>query len=325
MANYETTRDLIDTVLTQCGELTDGSSPYEDDVVKYLNEFNLQAHAGASMFDIDSSAAYSWAKATNDGVLILVPPYQSGFVNVTNGSNIATFTIPQGFDVSGWVFHAENDNETYRIISNGDPFSEFTLDSIYLGSTGQKAFKIYKLDYDLAPDGETKIMRLVDGFSCNSYNSYYNYADWNGKVTLVDQRTLQSRLPYNYPQIGWPLLAAEVRDRNGVKTIRFSAFVEKPLRLTYSYIPVPNDLTNDEDSNEIPNLPREFRDFLSNAATYKLMMDKDDSRANDYASMAKATLMSLVKADNIERQFTSKNRGEIRPRANQFPFPYGWR
>lgn len=325
MANYYSTRDLKKAVLRNAGELDDGNSPYDAIATTYLNKFYLGAHAGASVFDIDCGDAWAWAKADNDGILILVPPYKDGFVNVTKGSDIVTFTVPPTESVLNWKFRAENDSAFYNILVSDTPFNEFKIDSPYLGETGQKAFKIIKTDYELIPDGETKIMRLTDGFRVQNYNEVYQYADWNGKITEVSQNNLFENPINNYGYNCRPGQCAEIKYRNGVKTYRFDGVPDQnPIRLNYTYIPIPNDLVDADDN--IPNIPREFRDFLEAAASYKLLLDKDDNRADSYAVMAKATLMSLVRASRHEKKMTGSRYGQSssRPEGTRFPLGF-WR
>lgn len=324
MANYRSTRDLKMAVLQNAGEPTDGSSHFDALAVTYLNKFYLGSHAGSSVFNIDCNGAWTWAKADFDGSLIIYPPYKDGMIQVVNGQDWGTFTIPPdpSTDIVGMLLVAQSDNESYRIIRAEAGNSIVYFDSPYISNTEEKSFSLIKDQYDLRPNGEQKILRLVDGFSVQSVSRNYGIAAYNGKINLVDERKLNEYLGFRYPKCGWPTMAAEIKDRDGLKTIRFSHYVSHPTKVTYPYIPIPNDLVDSDE--DIPRLPREFRDFLEAAATYKLLTDKDDSRASDYAAMANATLKSLVKAENVERQFTSSRRGELIPRGNQVSFRTRW-
>lgn len=325
MANYTSTRDLIVAVLRNCGELTEpGSSPYYDSVLEYMNKYQLDVFGASSPFGIDCGDTWNWAKADDPLTLTLLPEYATGTVSLTQDQATGTFLNVPSFDPTGWYLQATDDREVYRIRSWDNVGNIFTLDTNFIGSTGALGFRLFKLDYDLVPQTGAKIMRLADGFTTSRSQTYYDGWNSNGKISGVDERSLHTNYPFWSCRQEIPRIFAEVKERDGIKTVRFNAYPRERTIVRMVYIPVPNDLV-DDDAN-IPPLPREFRAFLVAAATYDIMMDKDDTRADSYAAIAVASLKSLVRAERKEVDHTSSRRGELIPRPeglyNRGPWPY---
>lgn len=64
----------------------------------------------------------------------------------------------------------------------------------------------------------------------------------------------------------------------------------------------------------VPIIPREFRPAMEYAATFWLMMDKNDSRAPGFSELTRAKLMAMVKAHRKEGNHIAKDRGRLYPR-----------
>jgi hypothetical protein len=64
----------------------------------------------------------------------------------------------------------------------------------------------------------------------------------------------------------------------------------------------------------VPVLPREARVAIEYAATYWVMMDKNDDRSTSFLQLAQAKLRALIEASRKERQMASKDRGRLVPR-----------
>lgn len=305
--NYVSTRDLKNAVLTNCGENTDGSSECEERVLQYLNKGYLAVHAGSSVFNVAVGDAWVWAKAQNPGILILKPPVQTGTIAFTVDSDAAVFSVIPTTSLQGWYVKADGDSEWYQIITHNAGEANFQLDSAYLESTGSKEYTAICTDYEVNPG--VKIMRLIAPLIVDQQQF-----DNNGKIYSMTEAKMMEKFPRQRIRQRVPEYFCRYFEFDGVTRIRFNSFVASRMRVRYDYVPVPNDLV-DSDS-DIPKIPREFREFLENLASYKLLLDKEDDRANAYLSMANAGLQALSIAERKEDSAPSQDRGRLIPRRN---------
>lgn len=317
MANYTNTQDLKQAVLTNCGELSDGSSEYDARAVTYLNKLYLAVHAGSSEYNLDCGDAWLWCRAPTPGNLTLDASLFLN-ANVTNGSQYGSFMVAPAVSYQGWHIRFEDTDfyDTYKIIAHVAGQTAFQLEDKWIQDTvANGSMHLMHLDYVLDPTGGgSKIMRLMEPFTCFVPQSYDSDRDY--EIFGVEPPVLQKRFPISKAFGQTPVMFSQILAVDGVKTVRFSNFVINTMRVQYNYIPVPNDLV-DSDTN-IPDLPREFRDFLESGATYKLMLDKDDDRSQVYLQMAQQKLNALVKAQRKEVGQASNNRGRLIPRLDEY-------
>ena len=312
MANGESTEDLINSVLRNCGENVDSDSPYRDTALEYLDRFHKAFHSGSTLFDINFGDVWTWAKEKHPNVLILKPAYRTGAISLTNGSPSGTFDTPPSEDLSGWFIKVDGRPEVFRIISNDSPFADFTIDSDYTDETGASlGFTAFKLDYDLDQVSSQKILRLIAPMAI------YRSSDDSGSGFIhgLEFPAFRKKYPPRYVAEGYPAEFTEIKDVDGLKTVRFSSFPTVSTRVEYDLVAVPNALSDDPTS--IPALPLEARNAIEYAATYKLMLDKDDDRADKYLALCQASLKALGASDRREHSDQSSRRGELTPRPEQ--------
>ncbi len=314
MANGATASDILKAILRNCGELTDGTSPYHLDALEYLNVFHIAFHAGSTMFDIDFGQVWTWAKEQDPGVLVLQPKFSTDTVSLTKGSSSGTFlTAPSG-SLVGWFLRINNRSEVFRIKNHSSPFLDFELDSEYTDETGAAlSFECYKSDYDLVPNAGQKILRLISPFL--TYKDTGLDSSGTGEIHGLDFPVFRKRFHHKYIKQGIPNLFSEIKDTDGLKRIRFNRYPESITRVEYEFVQIPNPLT-DSDEN-VPNLPLEGRNAIEYAATYKLMLDKEDDRADKYLTMCQASLKSITAADRKESANNNERRGQLVPRPEQ--------
>lgn len=311
MAIGSTTADIVKAILRNCGELDNQDSPFHLTALDYLNKFNTAFHSGSVMFDLDFGGVWSWAKEQNPGVLVLVPPYKTGSITLVKGSNAGVFTTPPSESYVGWFIKVDNRPEVFRIKNHATPFADFELDSIYTDESGTLGFTCFKTDYDLVPNVGQKILRLVTPFSV--YRSQCE--DDSGHIYGMEFLAYKKKYPIKHVMQGIPTRLSEIRDVDGLKTIRFNKYPDTETRVEYEFVQYPNPLTDSDES--IPSLPLEGRNAIEYAATYKLMLDKDDDRAEKYLQLAQASLASIRSADRKEAGNMSGNRGRLIPRPEQ--------
>jgi len=181
LAQYRTTADYVDAVLSRAGETTNGNSDYEADALAALNKVHQTVIAGGNIFDLDVNETWQWAKAKRPLLIELQPKLTSGSIALTNGSEAGTFSSAPSYSVQGWFIKVPGDSETYRVAQHTASATAFELDCAYVGTTATAAsFECYKLDYELVPS-----YLIID-----STNNKVDFAQTTGTATTNYTSTL---------------------------------------------------------------------------------------------------------------------------------------
>lgn len=312
MANLTTTADIKTAVLNHVGELTNGTSPYDSRALEYINRVYQEIVSGSSVFVPDLGEPWSWAKAQSPGTFVVRPPYETGTVSLTAGLASGSFSIASPISLTGQYLRVEGRSEVFRISSHVAAATAFTLDAPYTDASGTFAFKVHQLTYSLGGGG-VKIQRLVEPMRVYRGQSYEG--DSEGKVYGVGSDSLTREWPLGLLQRGTPTHFATIGEVDGVFSIRVNKSVNELTKFEYEYIPVPADLTASPDTT--PIIPREDRVVLVYGATYLLMVDKEDTRADYYFRLAQQKLQAMVLNRRKEMAQTAKEFGALVPRQDQ--------
>lgn len=138
-------------VLKKCGELTDGTSPYDADAVTYLNELHQSVIAGGNIFGFDVAEPWIWAQSKRPVVLNLTPAV-TGSATLTQSSRSGTFSSAPTISLAGRFFKVEGRSDYYKILAHTAASTAFTLDQPYLADSGTLNYRAIKLDYDAFDD-----------------------------------------------------------------------------------------------------------------------------------------------------------------------------
>lgn len=156
--NLRNTNDIKMEALQMCGELTDGTSPFDTVCVKRLNEGYKKIFSGGNVFGVDVSDPFTWATAQRPMTLVLQTEFVAGSVTLTNGSYTGTFSSipvdPNGNQVSvkGWYLKTQNYVE-YLFIRKHDAGSlTFQIDQKWFQPNYSGNFTVFPLEYDLTDD-----------------------------------------------------------------------------------------------------------------------------------------------------------------------------
>ena len=160
MAQFRSTADIVDAVLTKTGEVTNGNSPYDSngDVLSFLNRVHFSLIAGGTIpigkdSTIEINETWPWAKARRPLILELQPEITTGDVTLTLASEAGTFSSAPAVSVAGWYLRIAGNEGVYRIASHTAAATAFELDAAWPNSTVTAGtFNCFKLDYDLIPD-----------------------------------------------------------------------------------------------------------------------------------------------------------------------------
>jgi hypothetical protein len=304
MANYTTSQDLVNDILTRGHELNDGTSDFDTDVVTYLNRAYLGLLRGGSELDPEVDEEWDWLRADDQGVLTLNPVIDTGTISVTNSSTTVTFSSAPTPSVAGRHFKVDDHADVFIISSHTATGTGATLESVYTGSTDTAAsYRVMQLDYALASD--------VMGLS----SQMTSYQDGRMKIKGVNLDIMDERWPKNELGSGVPHNFAMITDQS----VRFSHYGGTSstdlIKVDYEYLKLPSDLADDTNN---PIVPREYRYILADWALSFLFAAKDDIKAGDAAALAQRGLRAMAKQNR--RRMVKRSGGayaKIQPRLGQ--------
>lgn len=313
MSNSFTGADILKGTLQKAGELADGSSIYEELALKFINNFYLDLLSSSSMFDIDIGDPFPWALSSTPLVVILRKAYETGTVALTSGSSAGVFSTPPSASLGSFVNRhikmSEDFGEYYRITAHTAGSANFTLDTEFLGDTGNFNFKAHKLIYDLG----SNILRLVEPFRVYQERGFNMDCDEDLMIQGLEAATLRSDFPLTRLVLAIPTRFAPIYQNDDSYLIQMNASVLEDMKADGDYVPLPTSIINSQES--IPVIPREHRSILEHGAAHLLSVEKGMSeKAQYYLGTTKALLNTLIRSKNKTMRNTSKVRGRLIPR-----------
>jgi hypothetical protein len=147
----------MDLALTNVGEVTNGNSPYEADLLNKLNRVHFSLLAGGTIalgqdMAVEIDEVWPWALAKRPMILELQPKITTGTITATLGSEAITFSSAPSVSVAGWYLKVTGKEGVYRIASHTAASTSAELDGAWpLATVTGGNFTLYKLDYDLVP------------------------------------------------------------------------------------------------------------------------------------------------------------------------------
>lgn len=312
MANSENTSDIIRGALQKAGEEADGGSPFHELALKYLNSVYLDIISGANIFDLDLGEGWYWARSRTRKYLTLKAPYETGNVTVTNNSTSITFSSAPSASLGSFkdrFLKLDDYPEYYRISAHTAGSASATLETEYMNATATASFKAIKLIYDLGDD----VLRLVGPMRVFKQNNFLE--DNDGHIFGIEPDTLFEMYPMTRLEARIPERFAVIYRNDVEHLVQFSAYPLEDIKLDFEWIPIPEPLIDTKTS--IPIIPIDKRWVLEAAVAFYLLSDKEDEKMNHYYNAAKQGLAAMMGAKNKEIQHTSKQRGQLIPRADK--------
>lgn len=99
---------------------------------------------------------------------------------------------------------------------------------------------------------------------------------------------------------------------DGSLKVRFNRYPSAKTRIEIDKVDIPRDLK--DSSSSIPLIPRKHIDVLEDAATFYIMLLKNDDRANVYAQLAQGKLQAMINQHRGSLLRTGRQFGRIVPR-----------
>ena len=280
MSQFTTTNDLITDVLWRAFEQTDGSSQYADAALRYLNRAYRSLWTGGGEFMPGLPTNWWWMRA--QGQILLQPPYITGTVTVTNGSDVASLSDAPSYSLQGYHLLVEGGKAVYVITEHAASDVGLTLDTVYAEDDATDAFVAALIDYDL-PTGCLKIIDPV-----------VLHAQPGAEICGVDMSEMWRQYPLIMLAETPPTLFAPIDETS----IRFNSYMADTTRLDFFYLAQPDDLTTDPSSS--PAMPINYRHVLADMACFFVLTDKEDQRAVAIGTQAKAGISAMM-AENRKR------------------------
>lgn len=306
MANYRTSADIVDAVLKRCGELTDGTSAYEADALGYVNSVYRAILSGGNEFNIDCGEPWIWAQASQPQLLQLKAAYTTGTITLTHNSATGAFSSAPSSSLAGYWLKAASVPDWYQILTHTAATTSFTLDQAFIGSTVSDTYRAIKTDYALS----TAVCRLCAPMvvyrdnltmSGNPERGQIYEIDANSMIRKYPRMLLQEQVPDKYAVIG--------QSNVDILTVRFNGYPLEDCRAEIPYIAVAADLT--DDSSSIPLIPLGFREVLLHGASYYIMLDKSDNRADVEMQLAKAKIQALIQHNRKSLSLAGNSFGRV--------------
>lgn len=321
MANSYSSQDLVKGALQRVGERTDGSSPYHQLALKYLNRAYSDILKGNSVFSPEIRECWSWARQTAS--FVLPQNYNTGSVTLVNGSAAGTFSVAPAISLTGYNFvvtnmSTSNTTSYYLISAHTAGSTSFTLDLGYVEPSGTYSYNAIPLTVNLGRG----ILRLADPL--RQYNTrvleFGELPQDMGRIYYMDINVFWEKWPLE-------LLLNDIPSRFTLQTssdttyiLRFNKWVSSPIRVDYDYISTQPLLV--DSSSDIPLVPFEDRDVLEIMAAYYLYNDKKQpADAQTYLQLAGQRIQAMKMA-NQGQQKLGKIFGQIIPRLDDTAIPY---
>jgi hypothetical protein len=147
----KSTTTLKQEVLEICGELTDGTSPFDAKATSYIDDVHRALISGNNLFDISCMEPWVWAQRKNPIILTLQPSV-TGAASLTEGSTIGAFSVAPTISLEGRYLCIESNTDPYMITSHTANSTAFSIDQGALMSTGSYNYTAIQYDYQAVND-----------------------------------------------------------------------------------------------------------------------------------------------------------------------------
>jgi len=306
MANLKFSADLVNEILSQNGELTDGTSDFDARALVVLNRAYKSMWMGGTELDPTINEDWWWLLGDPPLTLTLEPRINGGTVSVTNNSLTATFSATPtpliDSDVANWFLKVGTHSDVMRVSSMATAVA--TLDSVYTGATDTAAgYALWKLDYSL----NSNVLRMVSPLRVQ--------AEGRDIIEGIALSELEQRYPLRLMQSGVPRNFAHVAEQK-IRMSHYGLTTSTGLiRVEYDYLKLQSDLT--DSGSEEPAVPIQYRQLLADFGAFFLFKDKNDNRADGAGLLARAGLKAMANENRHKMASHSRRLGQIDPRPEQ--------
>ncbi len=288
---FQNTAEIIDAALFDGGERTDGTSSFNSQMPRYVNEVYQEIILGGGLFG--PKIAQDWFWLIKNASFTLESFIDSGTVTLTKDSTSITFSIAPQVSVVGWYLKISGFEDVFKIASHTAGSNSATLDVSFTGSSRTSSYELMKLEYDISLFA-SDFIRLMEPMRINYFS---------GVITGIDLKEMHAiNLVINEVPTHFAMI-----DRTNVR-FNGRGFRDRKIRVDFQYIHKPPDLT--DSTNSVPLIPEIHRSILADGATYKLLLAKNDDRMQVYLESARNRLSMMIEEN---RQMMNKIGENFRP------------
>lgn len=299
MGILSNTRELKEDVLFRSSEPLIGSK-WDPKTITYLNRVYRTLATGASEFLPEFVEDWWWLRGTAS--LNMDPVYQTGTIQVTDGSANITFNTPPILSMQGRRLLVPNSADIPLILSHNAGLGIAVLDQPWTGDTSVAAtFKAMRTTYDLSIPVQVIMSPVIIFQSPGQCNGL--------SPERMDELYPLAQLRPGVPQ------AFSLESETQVRFSHGGSDEDKLIRVEYRYRPKVVDLT--DSALSIPLVPAQWMHLLSDMALTYVLIDKNDDRSNAVALSARTGLASMLKDNRRRLVKTDVTAGKIMPRQGQ--------
>jgi len=281
--DLKTGLDIYKAALLDAGESDSGSGDYASDAARAVRQ---------AYWSVLSHARWPWAMSPNPNVITTRASQRVTFSGVTG----ATVTLSANLTPSAEFckVYLESTQAVYRILAHTNNTPTLVLDATYVETEETGPAVIFQDEYTLPPD----VLRVWDPMWLRGWR--------NNPIPLLDKTLFEERYGRGSAWAfgaGFIEAACEVHpqgyDANGTSTnmlrqVRFAPWSEDALNIEHDYT-VFHDLDfSGAEATDTPKIPREHRVIIANFAASLLLLNKDDTKSKDYATMGGGKLQEMV-------------------------------
>lgn len=280
-----TAQDALDYMMYRCGERLTGSR-FATQALLYLNLAYLELYSGTCRLAPNFVVNFPWAIAYPEHSYTIgqSDSGDSGASFVKGGTNITVPSLSGTYTLGGYI-RLGSDKAIYRITSQG-PTSVTVLAPISSDTNADSAYRIMQLELEIEAD----VLRLISPLRIYVNN---DSGDERGLVHATDYDSFMNE--HRYPEDKIPDRFAVVRHSSGGMQIRFNHCPSDTYRCDLSIITKPSVLS----TGTTINMPAHHRQALADLASYYLLMDMRDTRAQTQYQMAASGYAAMLKEVGI--------------------------
>jgi len=301
--------------------------------------------AGQTAFELDSAYVGTTGSALGYKAVLLDYELKSDYFIINEDNNILNFEETAGTELTATLtkgsytaaelvaelkIQLDSSGASAYTISYDAITEKFTLLSDGLGGGGifkllgatgtdihRNAHGVLGLDNEDLSGALTYTSVYIKDGICRLFEPMNVHgAEGQSKIDGISELKMSKDYPINNVTEGIPTKYSRMKETaDGRIVIRLDKYPKNLTRVELDYIPVPRDLKDNIASK--PLIPRKFRQILEFGACFYLMMDKEDNKAQSYATLASSKLKAMVKQNRKELSKTGSNFGSVIPRLDR--------
>ena len=278
MSDLKFSNDLLANILFRLDEPTDSSSDFYDQALICMNRAYMALCAGGIELEDEVDEEWWWLKDGDMPAVLTLMPAVELTASLTNNSAAVTLGSTPSRNLLGCVVRVTNELDVYRVLAHSGTSTSLTLDGVFTGTTNATAGLIFEQRiYDIP----STVLKITGPMTVTRESVQ--------RVVGISAEDMELQYPTALRFSGIPLHFAMATQTK----VRFSHVPVSMTRVDFPYLVRPTMLT--DSVSEEPLVPLEFRRLLTDYGAMFLAQDKEDSREETFAAMARSGLRSMVK------------------------------